>query len=1550
MSVKSRKVLMFLVVLALAVPLNLAPASAAPTTDTGIGTVTTASDAYTSKIHGKLQATIAAAAATDEINLLVYAKKDADLSRYLDNYLVRSKVLPNGTTAHYGRTKVAQIGKIAALSDVAFVQEMKFPGDLPQLPEGPAPRVNTDLSVLKARMAELKTGRQQVTVTRPAVDQAGIADWFDVLDVHKSKAAWELGYTGDGVKVMVNDSGIDFSHPDLQGTMARDTDPESPYYGWPMAFDSASMLSLAYDYFLGTTFIKDGAGIVGAAPDYADTSTTRSGDQLTTNADGTLSAAFAPLSGGEHTYTFPATSKSGVYHFGSHVDTVLESLLDERAAVLVVDEAEVGVYDTVYVDLDGDYSFVGEKAARKGSEELYKDLDGDGYADISGGNIYWISDGANPLPASDWLWDIGADVAGPGDLVAFTVMDWFEGGGDHGQLCASAVAAQGIIDGGAPAWKPAGDGTPYTGMIQGAGKNVGLVASGNYYVAPDTTEGYMFAALGYDGFPGTVDDIQIISNSWGYSGTDNDSWDYLSRTVDSILRYVNPTLSDMNSTGNGAPGYGTVTSPGDTLGISVGASTLYDTTGSFDSITSIDQLVYNDLMSWSNRGPTAMGDNGVTVLAEGAWGAGALALSETLDGWNAWESWGGTSKSTPTAAGNVALIYEAFKAKNGRWPTNVEARAILMAGADKAYNDGFSEGAGTVNALESVKIAAGTAGAYATPDSWTFGDFRGTEYEAFAKIMHPGQTSTKAFTVYNPTAADITLVVKDEWLTRISEKTIDFTSKDRSLEEGDANRADYLFDLSSMIPADADIIDVRLTFPFEQFEPQGDYNVNNNSQWRLNVLDWTDVNGDGNLWTDTNGDGIVNCPAGLGSASCEMDKGEYIRFGYGYNSGDSVAQRVKQPLDRMHDGIFAALRHRNRTAAAPVTDLKITIAAYKMVDFPWLAADASVTVPAGGNATFEATMTVPALANVGLYNAFLRLTDTASEISIPVVANVAAFSTDFLFGGLPESSAPYDNGEVYGHFDWAWRNESGDWRFFFVDVPDSTPAGTSFLVDTKWNGDKSDIDTIIMGPQADCFSNGVGCEWPFSRFPGDEEVYGPYTLAPVGGSNRNYMGSGKWLWDTSTGGPREIVAAPAEPGLNLIALQNVLYDGSEAAERFQGQVGTIAAAPNAPDFFVGNATSGSFPLTVKSSLALVGLSAEGFGMSDTTKDTQPQVQDNPDDPSTATYQYPITLEHAARLDVSTTAAAGDLDLFVLYDFNGDGQFDFNSEVVGSSTTSTANEFVSIVMPPDGNYIAAVHGWNAANTTFDITIEAVQGYDLTVTPLTDGPYQPNTPINFTVEWKLDKPLAPGESAEGLVLVGPPGAESALQIPVRLHNITTGVETKVLTPTDDTFIQAGTPNLNFGNWAFLYVGGNSVLRSLVKFDTTVIGTMYTVKSAKLRVWVDAYGSTGQPHTLIAFNLRKPWSEKTATWKTPWTTPGGDVDQSPAGQAPISKTDVGKWVELDVTGLATQWVASPTTNNGVQLQAVLGQAFSTFRLASSEYYAPDKAPQLVVEYAVP
>ena len=148
----------------------------------------------------------------------------------------------------------------------------------------------------------------------------------------------------------------------------------------------------------------------------------------------------------------------------------------------------------------------------------------------------------------------------------------------------------------------------------------------------------------------------------------------------------------------------------------------------------------------------------------------------------------------------------------------------------------------------------------------------------------------------------------------------------------------------------------------------------------------------------------------------------------------------------------------------------------------------------------------------------------------------------------------------------------------------------------------------------------------------------------------------------------------------------------------------------------------------------------------------------------------------------------------------------------------------------------------------------------------------------------------------------------------------------------------------------MGCGDTLRSVLKFDTSSIASTYPVQSAMLHVYVDGYGSTGQPHTLAAYGLNTPWAESTVTWKTPWTTPGGDFMMPEAGSAPISSADAGKWITVDVTSLAAQWVADPAMNNGVLLRAINGVAYAKFRFASREYWTPAYRPWLEVTYGMP
>src|SRR3989454_11607823 len=80
----------------------------------------------------------------------------------------------------------------------------------------------------------------------------------------KPPLGWPRNITGSGVNVAIVEAAGDFGHPALQGTRARVTNPASPYFGWPIAFDPYSM----------ATFLRQAGNPRGTW--YADTSSTDS--------------------------------------------------------------------------------------------------------------------------------------------------------------------------------------------------------------------------------------------------------------------------------------------------------------------------------------------------------------------------------------------------------------------------------------------------------------------------------------------------------------------------------------------------------------------------------------------------------------------------------------------------------------------------------------------------------------------------------------------------------------------------------------------------------------------------------------------------------------------------------------------------------------------------------------------------------------------------------------------------------------------------------------------------------------------------------------------------------------------------------------------------------------------------------------------------------------------------------------------------------------------------------------------------------------------------
>ena len=865
--------------------------------------------------------------------------------------------------------------------------------------------------------------------------------------------------------------------------------------------------------------------------------------------------------------------------------------------------------------------------------------------------------------------------------------------------------------------------------------------------------------------------MDITSNSYGASNVDNDGYDAASQEADVI--HNNRVTTPLFSTGNGAPGFGTTAPPSPSAGIAVGASTQFGGTG-WDSIDRISQVVDNETMVWSNRGFGATGSPGVDVVADGAFSAGDITLNTILHGTDAWLTWGGTSRSAPVAAAATALVYQAWRQANG--PTLPAgfyrtAKDILKASSLDLGYDTTIQGSGSVDAADAVKTALGQR-ARVSPNEWRVGDYRGTEYPVFAHVIAPGGSDTQTFTVSGPG----TWQVSDRIVKRTGSESFSFSSKPVSTEsEYNFNAPDYLMDLTEMVEEheNADLMVVRLNYPRAQFDGNVDYQED--QDWRLLAYSWTDIDRDGRLWRDRDGDGVVDKTIKTTSSSIdgfldidfrrsEIDEGEYVRFMYHRAGANALQAFVRDPAGQLEgdaDGIFLGLQHSLRNEAIPVTDFEVQIDFYENVDWPW------VTTPGSASGSFAASITVPNGTPYGMYSGGIVLTSENDSIVVPVSVAVAAQASQDASGSLTgalefggedvataQADSLYNNGSVFGASDWTWRAESGDWRFFYFDVPEEPADGSLFLTQTEWQGTSpfTDLDTLVFGRS----------ENVFQLLP--DGVFGaPYILDTVGGSPNTNSGAGVWQFDTATGGPADLVTAPAQEGLHAVVLHQVGWQGDDFHTPFKVTVGGASVSPTSVEEETATGT-GSFDVTFTSTVDLDGLVAEGFGLSQPTIETPAVQQDDPNDPSSASVKRNVTLSHASRLTV-TTELDQDIDLFVVFDANGDGNFT-NDEIIAASATATGDEFIELRGPEDGNYQVWVQGFAISGTpTTELTIDAIQGTDMTVSGEPTGPVPAGTPVTLTVNY-AKAGMVNGQSYFGELLLGPPSAPTAITVPVEV----------------------------------------------------------------------------------------------------------------------------------------------------------------------------------------
>jgi subtilisin family serine protease len=1188
---------------------------------------------------------------------------------------------------------------------------------------------------------------------------------LNVLDArtHNFTEAWNRGFTGKGSTAAVLDSGTDWGHPDLIGAdVAEDAS------GWPAAFDPFGTV----EWLVAPERID--AGLSWYVRTTAKTCPAGGGATCTVNfATRTGPSRNLPVPAGTaaHDYTFPsAWTKSGDVRLGSHPDDFALALYEERPAFLVTDPNRAGVYDTVYVDLNDDHDFGDEKPVTRQSPRSWRDIHGDGFVDLSGGMLYYISDGTGPSgrPVPGGLEVFGRVIKGaPGELVAWTG-DFDPALDGHGTHCASNIVGQGVANGKLPTFDDLpGDGR-YPGAVVGGAPHATMVPFGDIYFNFDFSTQFAYlltTSLGVD----------ISSNSYGSSEVDNDGLDAASQEADIWHTAFGGRTSAIHSTGNGGPGFGTTTSPSPVTGIEVGASTQFGGTG-WDSIKSYRQVTDNDIANWSNRGPGATGANGVDLVADGAFSAGSVPVNAVVDGTVAWETWGGTSRSTPVVAGGAALVYQAYRSGHDALPENFQfdVKRFLKSGAKDLGYESYIQGAGSLDAGRAVRLARGSKGGGTTvaPDEWRPGDFHGQQFDAFPQLLAPGERDTQRFTLGGPGSYRIS----DRVLRRTDTESFDFTTSALADETPSLfNAPNYLIDISRLVRShrDADLMVIRASYPYNQLDPNDDYDAE--QQWRMVTYNWTDRNRDRRLWTDRDNDGTVdNFPSDQTNIDnnpipdftrSEVQEGEYIRFTYINQETNAYTNMVRSPRKRMADGVFLGFYHNVPSQAIPRTNFHVTIEFYENVDWSW------VRTPRRASGSFTAGIRVPADAPYGMYDGAVVVSGHGQKTVVPVSVTVAATAEQdangqitgpLTFGGARVAERQrrqlYNNGAVFDGKDWGWRAEAGDWRFYYFDVPKAPPAGTQFLANSTWTGPAphNDIDTLIFGKVTNSYQ----------LAPGSDPVFAPYALGTVGGSQNTNVGAGVWLFNTATGGPEELVTAPTQQSLHAVVqhMVNMQHDNGETHVPFQTTVGTASVDPSRVEVTTA-ADSGGFDVTFTSSLDLPGLRADAFGLSQPSVTTQTARQDDPNDPSTASVKVPFTLGHAGRVTISASVPGEDPDLFVVRDANGDGSFT-NDEIVAASATPSDTESVTMLNPADGNYQVWVHGFLISTPTpFPLTIDAVQGNDLTVTGVPAGPVAADTPVTLHVAF--NKAMTAGQDYKGELQLGPPTAPNVVSVPIIVH---------------------------------------------------------------------------------------------------------------------------------------------------------------------------------------
>jgi len=952
----------------------------------------------------------------------------------------------------------------------------------------------------------------------PDVYQHGLAtDMYRVRQIIGADRVNQLGVTGRGVTIAIVDTGTDFVIPDLQQAVARDSSGEA------ISFDpdgQSFVITSLIVHKEGKVLKTSGLSVdVWNAASYVETSTATSPVE-------TIKLRFD--------YGAPSVlSKSGNYHFGILQESIQDVMSSETVTidfpVVVVDSTVPNVYDTVFVDMStGYYNFLQQYASklnREASQSLGLRLrwptpnaswNDHSFADesprkVGGTDFLQFDAGGDNVPDfSAGMLAFGVDLSGRTGRY-FSLLPPIDPNGNfinvffdfesHGTSTASNAASRGLLKrdiyhngtlislpGVAPEAKVMGVKALW----------LGEVTLGWYYAAGfdwNTTD----SSFKYTG----RHRADIISNSWGDSDPIWDlgstfGADYMSQLADafSIPHYLDPAYPGtvmLMAGGNGGFGYGTTTSPAaSTLAITVGASTSYAYRAQ-PNFSIKHEVVgsYDEVVPWSARGPTSIGEPKPDIVNVGAFGfTDQSSITGYGNGTKAYTVFGGTSMATPVTAGAIALLIQEYRdTHSGATPRPDLVKSILASTANDLDYDPFTQGSGRVNVYYAAAAAAEGKDPrfpqrfYVQSDatwqsaralirsSWSLNmedslpEDSMTAANWYAGIVSPGNSASASFNLQHAVAPK----AQSYQFQLLGTK---------SYRNSTANNETWVTLPRADIPESTDLMKITLLYRFSDFA--------NSSTWsnkNLLIAQMYDVIANGSLRRINNG-----APE---STTSELT--------------------VSRPLSKFAG--VPRVRILLQTNKGPsMVSFALVVRYFGRVSWNW------ITNLAVDGTILTASLNVPNSTAPGVYDGLIAVRDQGSLSIIPVSVMVPIVAPGRYHAD--SNRTPYDNYAVYGAFDWGWRYEAGDWRTFALVVPEGVrKVSLSF----KWSDAHTDIQAHLTSPLGYLVASS---EYPTSK----------------------YVGSGKFYWSTTTGRSQEDISAEdLASGTYMLVLHNTLFGADSFA-------------------------------------------------------------------------------------------------------------------------------------------------------------------------------------------------------------------------------------------------------------------------------------------------------------------------------------------------------------------------------------------------------------------